>query len=626
MPSIHNRSVFHIPGRARDGPLPRWLLLPFQYEEQTFQRALDAMHAGPAFHQDIGDVLATALQHYHFDFVRKIVAEIHSTMPPIVASFAFKRLEAHTPIVCTVEQYQLSDTPPFEALSYVWGEPDNPIVAKVNDSYLQITKNLANALQRLRDPNMPRRLWVDAICINQADLDEKNQQIPLMRDIYLSATRTLMYIGEASESLGPYFQAKQSMTMRYDFLDHPGLTDFVELCRRPYFFRTWTIQEFVLGNDATIVCGPYRYPLYLFIPEVLKAISASSGRLKRAPHFVPLYNSHVGMPLGIRPRGSSPIEIIQISKDSTATDPRDKIYGLQGLLEEQAIPVDYTWTVQRVYIEFTKAAVQKSNTLTALTLKGWQKSMSALPSWTPDYSLPSTTNHLPSSDLSWPRHLHCDGQVRGLRFDGDFMIVKGKRIGSFARLGTQWPVDLRPAPSTNLHRSSIYDWGEMVCQLTHTRGLSALFTFGEILNGRNKTGSKLSADCLWWDREFGDNVLRQRFPLVFQRAELIMAICDPPVPKPGTKLFWLYDPPTIPEICSGRSLFVTGKGQLGLAPPGTVQSDEIVFLPGARHAMVIRRSREGKCAFVGECILEGLNDAVIHAFDSEIPMEEFVFE
>jgi hypothetical protein len=91
---------------------------------------------------------------------------------------------------------------PFEAVSYVWGAPVFPQRIFCNGSAIEITQNLYDALICLRDADMARRLWVDAVCINQKDNDEKSKQIPLMKYIYHHATQVVIWLGPAEESTG----------------------------------------------------------------------------------------------------------------------------------------------------------------------------------------------------------------------------------------------------------------------------------------------------------------------------------------------------------------------------------------------------------------------------------------
>ena len=99
-------------------------------------------------------------------------------------------------IKCRVWHASLSANLGYEALSYCWGKSTNKVHIQLNEKEFLVTKNLHSALLRLRKQKEQRTLWIDAICINQADDEEKNRQVPLMRRIYQSCERVLIWIGE----------------------------------------------------------------------------------------------------------------------------------------------------------------------------------------------------------------------------------------------------------------------------------------------------------------------------------------------------------------------------------------------------------------------------------------------
>jgi hypothetical protein len=72
----------------------------------------------------------------------------------------------------------------YEALSYVWGDKNGSANIHCNGAPLNITRNLEDALRKIRLEKEPRYLWVDAICINQEDVHERGHQVRLMRSIY----------------------------------------------------------------------------------------------------------------------------------------------------------------------------------------------------------------------------------------------------------------------------------------------------------------------------------------------------------------------------------------------------------------------------------------------------------
>jgi hypothetical protein len=101
------------------------------------------------------------------------------------------------PISCTIHPVFLDDKPTYDALSYVWGNASDTLSIQVNSSPFHATKNLVAALRRLRSSVETRTLWVDAICIDQADNHEKMEQVKMMADIYKSATSVRVFLGES---------------------------------------------------------------------------------------------------------------------------------------------------------------------------------------------------------------------------------------------------------------------------------------------------------------------------------------------------------------------------------------------------------------------------------------------
>jgi len=99
-------------------------------------------------------------------------------------------------IQCELFEYALQEsdkaTHLYEALSYVWGDSDKRRPIFMDNQYLAVTLNLYAALLRLRDRDIPRIIWVDAVCINQGDKQEKEHQIWSMAKIYGKASRVIV--------------------------------------------------------------------------------------------------------------------------------------------------------------------------------------------------------------------------------------------------------------------------------------------------------------------------------------------------------------------------------------------------------------------------------------------------
>ena len=100
-----------------------------------------------------------------------------------------------------IDVRNLEDKPKYEALSYEWGTSNKSHSVNVFDKQIRITPSLYAVLFQIRSSSKPLVLWIDAICINQDDIEEKNQQVPQMAKIFGNATRVLVWLGsEISES------------------------------------------------------------------------------------------------------------------------------------------------------------------------------------------------------------------------------------------------------------------------------------------------------------------------------------------------------------------------------------------------------------------------------------------
>jgi hypothetical protein len=87
----------------------------------------------------------------------------------------------HADIKCSLIHCYLNDGPSFEALSYTWGSLIDQRRIEINGKFLWVTTNLKSALRHLRLKNQVRKLWVDAVCVNQADIQERNHQVQEMK-------------------------------------------------------------------------------------------------------------------------------------------------------------------------------------------------------------------------------------------------------------------------------------------------------------------------------------------------------------------------------------------------------------------------------------------------------------
>jgi len=155
----------------------------------------------------------------------------------------------------------------YEALSYVWGEePPRRTIRVLADGApprsCPVTPNLYAALKHLRRDYRDRFLWVDALCIDQDNMEEKEQQVKNMDRIYQAAQRVCVWLG-----LGTFYSDRAMGRLRRlieSIWEPPAESsafdweDFGKLLQRDWFSRRWVVQEIALAKEAIVYCGDQR--------------------------------------------------------------------------------------------------------------------------------------------------------------------------------------------------------------------------------------------------------------------------------------------------------------------------------------------------------------------------------
>lgn len=275
-------------------------------------------------------------------------------------------------IVCELVEKNLKDVKgQYEALSWAWGtdpwDKKIRIRTEPSDAFLKVPQSLVSALSALRDRKKPRALWIDAICINQMQPDEKNRQVPMMSGIYGGAKRVCVWLGEedgASHIAFEFIDKEVLKLQKFDAIcEDPGASKkwnaMLNVMKRPWFSRRWVVQEIALANDALIYCGKDTIPwkdfadaVQLFV-EVETATHRLSEVMKKDPQFYHVpgwfeYVSALGASLLVDATGT----LFRISKGEKrqallsleylvsslsvfeVTEERDSIYSLLAIAKD----------------------------------------------------------------------------------------------------------------------------------------------------------------------------------------------------------------------------------------------------------------------------------------------------
>lgn len=149
-------------------------------------------------------------------------------------------------IQCRIFEYDLeprAEDHQYEALSYVWGDAANTVEIQLNDLAFHVTRNLHTALRHLRDRDIERVIWIDAICINQKDNSKKGIQIQSMASVYGYARQVTVWLGDASnggdEALRQIHAVARSDEREDAITDRETRSLLLGFLSREWFRRTW---------------------------------------------------------------------------------------------------------------------------------------------------------------------------------------------------------------------------------------------------------------------------------------------------------------------------------------------------------------------------------------------------
>ncbi|KAK5658046.1 hypothetical protein OQA88_2602 [Cercophora sp. LCS_1] len=374
----------------------------------------------------------------------------------------------------------------FKALSYAWGVPDAnapPLIIQINGHPFPVSGTVFVALQKIRrrfcSSGESVNLWIDSICINQVSIAEKNHQVPLMSDIYRRASQVVVWLGDCRRgetirmlnvlqaTLAPvpptcmsqgddyvpfefvpgtrpcphdpkpvYLNMLDKRPRSPDSLFDGSLPEedadmivhitriAVDFFSRPWFGRTWILQEVALAEQPPLVlCGGWEIDF-----DNLRHIAYN---LSHGDYYRRFLRSHKdidslaleelfrqldqtihgagGIVWDLRDRFQSPSNpdglpidvLLSKTRPSSAKDARDKIYGVLSLawdLDKRAITVDYGKEVCEVYMDATAHIIRSRRALQILSMINNDPQIgrpSHWPTWVPDFSAPGPPAVIP---------------------------------------------------------------------------------------------------------------------------------------------------------------------------------------------------------------------------------------
>ncbi|KAI4200792.1 MAG: hypothetical protein LQ350_003700 [Teloschistes chrysophthalmus] len=344
----------------------------------------------------------------------------------------------------------------YDALSYTWGTQLETFPLKLqltgktykdgilySDGVVQregitdIHRNLYDFLCRLQKAKYERFIWIDAICIDQNDDQDKSMQIPLMRYIYHEAREVKIWLGMATPIEEEALASIPDLTEKLESKPHSDDWEFEDpgrfesmglpppdqpvwralglLMTRSWFDRLWTLQEAILWEKSSVIyCGDEQISweqLKVFVStmnvhgladwtlprSVATVVGVTDGYeaislIQKCKNWFMDADSDAdwGLPLDF---------LLNVIRRRSVTRPADMVFAMLALMahgEKSRITVDVSLPVERVYFEFARYYILNELDECILNHTSSHTRREGLPSWCPDFSAPETTVSLAS--------------------------------------------------------------------------------------------------------------------------------------------------------------------------------------------------------------------------------------
>lgn len=266
------------------------------------------------------------------------------------------------PLTGNLAPVEFGEKPQYEALSYMWGDSAALRPISINRQTIFVRKNLFDALLYLRNQRRKLRIWIDALCINQEDIAERNRQLRIMHHIYSRARTVIVWLGEsysqyndmikglrtrqneicADTTMDSLESQSQDRTTSFEIIDEREREMVGKLYNDGYWRRVWIIQEIGRADCVEVCFGrsdPMRWDLFVHLIAMHTVGDDGPIRLHQLRER--------------RHDGSHTFkQLLKDHRQSECEEPRDKVYGLVGLaIDAQRFPMDYSKSLIDVWTD-----------------------------------------------------------------------------------------------------------------------------------------------------------------------------------------------------------------------------------------------------------------------------------
>jgi hypothetical protein len=539
-----------------------------------------------------------------------------------------------SPISCQLQKFFITSPPEYDAISYTRGAGSGGgEVILVDGAPIQIPENAAAALRHVRrraPSSKPARVWIDTLCIDQEDTDEKAKQVQIMPLIYQEAARVCIWLGASMEfSVGSWWN------------------------------RVWPLHEAIHAKRLVIMRASGNDMAWESVKETPN--NTLLGNIS------PLVNSF-RQKMAANALDPSAYALLHQCRNLGCADPRDRIYALLSLLPlliniGMEPCYDNSITTAKIYIDLVRKLIRGTGSLEILNcVREWRhdhklNEMLDLPSWAPNWA--AITNRDPAPLLDWadptsygPSRYRAarllKASLEGHTGDSRQLIIGGIRFDEISELGIPWhpSTDITNSPPISRHGiGALEQWEELAfserpfCPYgsetdPKARKEALLRTYvadftcegGGVPHDHLLTYIESWCDRVGWTSSISPkgsssthlkSALRDSAAWV-QHMTTLMAHARPTrnplravkasrkLSRHGPSEYMAYAQ-RIYTSCAHRRLLVTKRGYIGLAPWNAETGDVVAVLHGGETPFLLHPGAEpGVYSLVGECFVYGI--------------------
>lgn len=546
-------------------------------------------------------------------------------------------------LAAQLEIHPLREAGSYIALSYTWGnapcqsEPANgSYEIRLNNQRFRVQENLYDALTYLapRVRNRDCLLWVDAICINQNDVEERSTQILHMAYLYKHAIAVYGWIGvphdEEEIRLAIALMKRFHLVLRDGLAEHnddmnkvsttisPDMEDIFpatvgsecykgwlgikEMWQRSYWQRTWVYQEATHTPDTPFFCGN-EYFTMTFVSAAVYMAHHFSGYpqfpqnfcsiARGAPFAMSMFRTN-----GVIRHGDSLLDLLEYFRTTECSEPRDKVYAILGMAVDLSSPPkiipDYSKSLWETYSDVVRFSL--SHTDHGLQILGhvthpashWIGALDrasdepSLPSWVPDYRRHGGSNTFCTRlvDSAWAYNACGARKVHNARIDDSRLIVTGFYADEIVSVSEIWEHDV-------CKTAEVQAWAPVnPNDMYHCTGQTRDEAFRTTVFADMNVSTKSRGHMADWNLMNSDprrltadeSSRRNRMEIALKSASGCRRLC------------W------------------TTSGRMGLVP-ATAQAGDLLFvLLGGQMIHILRRNEAENFKYVGESYVHGIMD------------------